>query len=63
MFEKFVADMKVCIDNVENLKADNNPNWDHIDADMYAKWSVVIDGETYGMWFDTAADMIEGVTE
>jgi hypothetical protein len=45
----------------ENWKADNSINWDFVDADMFAKWSVVLDSETYVEWFNKVADEVEGV--
>lgn len=62
MFDKFLQNMKHFVSLPENWKADNSINWDFVDADMYAKWSVLLDGETYTEWFDKAADEIEGVT-
>lgn len=63
MFDEFLENMVRFVTMTENLKADNSINWNFIDADMYAKWSVLLDGETYTEWFDKAADKIEGVTE
>ena len=43
----------------ENKEADGSINWNFIDADMYVKWSVLLEGEEYTNWFDAAADDIE----
>ena len=61
MFDKFLANMEHSVGMTENLKADNSVNWNFVDSDMYAKWSVLLDGETYTEWFDKAADIIEGI--
>lgn len=59
MFANFVLSMKYHFDLDANKNADNSINWDFIDADMYAKWCVLLDGKTYVEWFDKAADAIE----
>jgi len=61
MFDKFRENMMYAIALVENLKADNSINWDFVDADMYQRWTVLIDGETYTKWFDKVADEVEGI--
>ena len=40
---------------------DGKINWNFVDADMFKKWSVLLDGETYTAWFDKVADEVEGV--
>ena len=61
MFDKFRENMMYAVTLVENWKADNSINWKFVDADMFEKWQVLIDGETYSKWFDQVADEIEGV--
>lgn len=61
MFDKFLENMKHFVSLNENLETDSSINWNFIDSDMYMKWSVLLDGETYTEWFDKAADIIEGV--
>ena len=60
MFYKFRENMMYAVALTENWKADNSINWNFIDADMYMKWSVLVDGETYTKWFDKVADEVEG---
>lgn len=59
MFDKFFENMKHFVSLNENLETDGSINWNFIDSDMYMKWSVLLDGETYTEWFDKAADIIE----
>jgi hypothetical protein len=59
MFYKFRETMMYAIALVENWKSDNSINWDFIDADMYKRWSVLLDGETYDDWFNKIADEVE----
>lgn len=61
MFDKFRENMMYAVALTENWKADNSINWDFVDADMYHKWSVLVDGETYTEWFNKVADEMEGV--
>jgi len=61
MYDKFLENMKHFVSLNENLETDGSINWNFIDSDMYMKWSVLLDGETYTEWFDKAADVIEGV--
>ena len=61
MFDNFLANMNWFAIQTENLNEDNSIDWNFVDSDMYEKWSVVLDGETYTEWFDKAADIIEGV--
>lgn len=63
MFDKFRENMLYTTALKENLKPDGSVNWDFVDADMYAKWSVLLDGETYTVWFDRVADEIEGLLD
>jgi hypothetical protein len=60
MHNQFKADMKSFIALDENKEQDGSINWNFIDSDMFAKWSVLLDGEHYTSWFDDAADEIEG---
>lgn len=61
MFNKFRENMMYAVARDENKYPDDTINWDFVDADMYMKWSVMLDGETYTEWFDKVADEIEGV--
>lgn len=61
MFFKFRENMMYAVALTENWKADNSINWNHVDADTYPKWSVLLDGETYTEWFNKVADEVEGV--
>ncbi len=61
MFDKFLENMKHFVSLNENIESDGSINWNFIDSDMYMKWSVLLDGETYTEWFDKSADIIEGV--
>jgi hypothetical protein len=63
MFNKFLENMRYGVSLDENKYPDDTINWDFVDADMYAKWSVLIDGETYTQWFEKVADEIEGVED
>lgn len=62
MFDKFRENMMYVVARDENKYSDDTINWDFVDADMYMKWSVMLDGETYTEWFDKVADEIEGVS-
>ena len=59
MFYKFRENMMYAVTLTENWKADNSINWDFVDADMYMKWSVLVDGKTYTDWFNRVADEVE----
>lgn len=61
MFDKFRENMMYVVSLDGNKYSDDTINWDFVDADMYMKWSVMLDGETYTEWFDKVADEIEGV--
>ena len=60
MFDKFRENMLYTTTLQENLLSDGNVNWNFVDADMYVKWSVLLDGATYVEWFDRVADEVEG---
>lgn len=62
MFYKFRENMMYVVALVENWKADNTINWDFVDADMYQRWSVLIDGNTYTEWFDKVANEVKGIS-
>ena len=49
------------VTTAENLNSDGSVNWNFVDADMFEKWQVMLDGDTYTTWFDKAADIVEGV--
>lgn len=59
MFENFCKNLNHYAILAENTQKDGSVNWNFVDADMYNKWSVVLDGETYMTWFDKAADIFE----
>lgn len=59
MFDKFRENMMYVVSLDGNKYSDDTINWDFVDADMYMKWSVMLDGETYTEWFDKVADEIE----
>ena len=60
MFNQFRENMIYITTLKENLQSNGSVNWDFVDADMYDKWSVLLDGETYIEWFDRVADEVEG---
>ena len=43
----------------ENKKESGKINWNFVDSDLFEKWQVLLDGETYSEYFDRAADMVE----
>jgi hypothetical protein len=61
MFNKFRENMMYVVALDENKYPDDTINWNFVDADMFEKWQVMVDGETYTEWFDRVADEIEGV--
>jgi len=61
MFDKFLEDTKYYVGMKENLNEDGSVNWNFIDTDMYWRWYIYLDGETYTEWFNKAADIVEGV--
>jgi hypothetical protein len=61
MFNKFRENMMYVVSLDENKYPDDTINWNFVDADMFEKWQVMVDGETYTEWFDRVADEIEGV--
>lgn len=63
MFNKFRENMMYVVALDENKYPDNTINWDFVDADMYMKWSVMLDGETYTEWFNKVADEVEGIVD
>ena len=60
MFDTFRENMLYTTTLKENIRSDGNVNWDFVDADMYDKWSVLLDSATYVEWFDRVADEVEG---
>ena len=60
MFDQFRKNMMYAVALRENLRLDGSVNWDFVDADMYDKWSVLLDSATYVEWFDRVADEVEG---
>lgn len=63
MFNKFRENMMYVVALDENKYPDDTINWDFVDADMYMKWSVMLDGETYTEWFNKVADEVEGIVD
>lgn len=63
MFYKFRENMLYAVALGENRNSDGTVNWNFVDADMYKKWSVLLNGETYDAWFDRVADEVEGVLD
>ena len=61
MFDQFYNDLIWFATEAENKNEDGSINWNFVDADMFEKWQVMVDGETYTTWFDKAADIVEGV--
>ena len=59
MFLDFADNMKHFISLKENKNADGTINWNFVDGDMYMKWGVVLDGETYDQWFEKVANWYE----
>ena len=63
MFDQFRENMMYAVALRENWNEDTSINWNFVDADMYDKWSVLLDGATYTEWFDRVADEVEGVLD
>jgi hypothetical protein len=63
MFDKFCRDLIWYTTVAENKNEDGTVNWNFIDSDMYMKWSVLLDGETYTEWFDEAADIADNMED
>jgi len=61
MFDKFYNDFIWFATDQDNKNKDGTINWNFVDSEMYMKWSIYLDGETYTEWFDKAADIVEGV--
>lgn len=59
MQEQFITDLQHYATKSENVMDCGSINWNFVDADMFPKWSVLLDGETYTTMFDDAADTIE----
>ena len=57
MFDNFYNDM-INLTN-ENQNPDGSIDWNFVDSDMFEKYQVILDGETYSAYFDKAADIIE----
>jgi hypothetical protein len=62
MFYKFRENMLYAVALGKNKNSDGTANWNLVDSDMYEKWSVLLNGETYDTWFNCVADELEGVT-
>jgi hypothetical protein len=63
MFNQFRENMLYTTILKENLQVDGSVNWNFVDADMYDKWSVLLDAATYTEWFDRVADEVEGALD
>lgn len=61
MFDNFYNDLASCASDAENVNVDGTVNWNFVDSDMYEKYQVLLDGETYTEWFDKAADIVESL--
>lgn len=59
MFDLFRENMMYFASLKENLNKDGTVNWNFIDADMYDKWTLLLDAKTYVEWFDLVADEME----
>lgn len=59
MFDLFRENMMYFASLKENLNKDGTVNWNFIDADMYDKWTLLLDAKTYNEWFDLVADEME----
>lgn len=59
MFDNFYNDMLGTSTKSENTNVDGSINWNYVDSDMFEKYQVILDGETYSDYFDEAADIIE----
>ena len=59
MFDNFYNDMINLTNENENQNPDGSVNWNFVDSDMFEKYQVILDGETYSEYFDKAADIVE----
>ena len=59
MFDNFYNDMINFTNESENQNPDGSVNWNFVDSDMFEKYQVILDGETYSEYFDKAADIVE----
>jgi hypothetical protein len=59
LHKQFKADMQEFVTLDENKEKDGSINWSFVDADMYPKWSVLLEGKEYTALFDEIADIIE----
>jgi hypothetical protein len=59
MFDNFYNDMINFTNENENKNPDGSVNWNFVDADMFEKYQVILDGETYSEYFNKAADIVE----
>ena len=59
MFDNFYNDLIWFATEKENKNPDGSVNWNFVDSDMFEKYQVILDGETYSAYFDKAADIIE----
>jgi|SaaInl85LU_5_DNA_1037374.scaffolds.fasta_scaffold159232_1 hypothetical protein len=59
MFDNFYNDMINFTNENENQNPDGSVNWNFVDSDMFEKYQVILDGETYSEYFDKAADIVE----
>jgi len=58
IYSALESTIRNAVEKTENLNEDHSINWNFVDADMFPKWSVLLDGETYTTMFDEIADMI-----
>ena len=59
MFDNFYNDLICFATENENKNPDGSVNWNFVDSDMFEKYQVILDGETYSAYLDKAADIIE----
>lgn len=60
-FNSFYNDMIGLISIEDNKKEDGSIEWNFVDSDLFEKWQVILDGETYSEYFDRAADVVEKI--
>jgi hypothetical protein len=45
--------------DTKNQNNDGSVNWNYVDSEMFEKYQVILDGETYTEYFDKAADIFD----
>ena len=59
MFNNFYNDMISLSTDTKNQNSDGSVNWNYVDSEMFEKYQVILDGETYTEYLDKAADIFE----